>query len=108
MTRCTSRRRRAETGLSASTATNSTNTVRRKMDQSQSPLKVAPHNPSPTPESAGSDEEILRLRARVAELQRERDHLVAVVDILQEVSSSIDFTESLQAIARKLGDAFGL
>ena len=49
-----------------------------------------------------------RLRSRVAELQKERDHLVAVVDILQEISSSLHFVDILQAIARKLGDAFGL
>ena len=48
------------------------------------------------------------LRARVGELQRERDHLVAIVDILQEVSASLHFVDILQAIARKLGAAFGL
>lgn len=59
---------------------------------------------------AGADpaEEVLRLRARLAELQRERDHLVAVVDILQEISASLHFVDILQAIAGKLGDAFGL
>ena len=59
-------------------------------------------------ESFGRDDELARLRSRVAELQRERDHLVAVVDILQEISSSLHFVDILQAIARKLGDAFGL
>jgi two-component system sensor histidine kinase ChiS len=59
-------------------------------------------------ESGGKDDELTRLRARVAELQRERDHLVAIVDILQEISSSLHFVDILQAIARKLGDAFGL
>ena len=49
-----------------------------------------------------------RLRARVAELQRERDHLVAIVDILQEVSASLHFVDILQTIARKLGETFGL
>jgi GAF domain-containing protein len=34
--------------------------------------------------------------------------LVAVVDILQEISSSLHFVDILQTIARKLGDAFGL
>jgi GAF domain-containing protein len=62
----------------------------------------------PMKESDGRDDEITRLRARVAELQRERDHLVAVVDILQEISSSLHFVDILQTIARKLGDAFGL
>ena len=59
---------------------------------------------------AGADpaEEVPRLRTRLAELQRERDNLVAVVDILQEISASLHFVDILQAIARKLGDAFGL
>jgi hypothetical protein len=59
-------------------------------------------------ESDGRDDEVSRLRARVAELQSERDHLVAIVDILQEISSSLHFVDILQTIARKLGDAFGL
>lgn len=49
-----------------------------------------------------------RLRARITDLQRERDHLIAIVDILQEISSSLHFVDILQAIARKLGEAFGL
>ena len=61
-----------------------------------------------TEESFGRDDELSRLRSRVAELQKERDHLVAVVDILQDVSSSLHFVDILQSIARKLGDAFGL
>ncbi|HEX8943389.1 MAG TPA: GAF domain-containing protein [Gemmatimonadaceae bacterium] len=59
-------------------------------------------------ESGGRDDDVARLRARVAELQGERDHLVAIVDILQEISSSLHFIDILHAIARKLGDAFGL
>jgi len=61
-----------------------------------------------TEESFGRDDELARLRSRVAELQKERDHLVAVVDILQDVSGSLHFVDILQSIARKLGDAFGL
>jgi GAF domain-containing protein len=63
---------------------------------------------SPSEGTNERDDEIARLRARVAELQRERDHLVAIVDILQEISASLHFVDILQAIARKLGDAFGL
>ena len=63
---------------------------------------------SPTGGSPARDGEIEALRARVSELQRERDHLVAVVDILQEISSSLHFVDILQAIARKLGESFGL
>src|SRR5437867_13157702 len=55
-----------------------------------------------------AEQEVARLRSRVAELQRERDHLVAIVDILQEISASLHFVDILQTIARKLGDAFGL
>lgn len=62
------------------------------------------------PADAGLDpaQELPRLRVRIAELQRERDHLIAVVDILQEISESLHFVDILQAIARKLGEAFGL
>src|SRR5213593_2854005 len=65
---------------------------------------------SVAPADAGVDPaaELPRLRAHVAELQRERDHLIAVVDILQEISASLHFVDILQAIARKLGEAFGL
>jgi GAF domain-containing protein len=52
--------------------------------------------------------EIARLEARVSELQRERDQLVTLVDILQEISASLHFVDILQAIARKLGESFGL
>jgi two-component system cell cycle response regulator len=49
-----------------------------------------------------------QLAARVAELEKERKHLLAVIEILKEVSSSLHFIDILQAIARKLGEAFGL
>jgi GAF domain-containing protein len=55
-----------------------------------------------------SADPVQQLEERVAELERERDHLVAVVDILQEISSSLHFTDVLQSIARKLGQTFGL
>ena len=48
------------------------------------------------------------LTARVSELERERKHLLAVIEILKEVSTSLHFIDILQAIARKLGEAFGL
>jgi GAF domain-containing protein len=62
--------------------------------------------------ASGADDdaalEVERLRGQITELQRERDHLVAVVDILQEISASLHFVDILQTIARKLGEAFGL
>jgi len=57
---------------------------------------------------SGTGDTMASLRARVAELERERDHLVAVVDILTEISSSLHFVDILQTIAKKLGDTFGL
>src|SRR5919197_6066721 len=62
----------------------------------------------PTERSPERSGEISALKARIAELQRERDHLVAVVDILQDISSSLHFVDILQTIARKLGETFGL
>jgi GAF domain-containing protein len=58
--------------------------------------------------SALTDAEAERLAARVGELERERRHLLAVIEILKEISSSLHFIDILQAIARKLGEAFGL
>ena len=49
-----------------------------------------------------------RLAARIAELEHERKHLLAVIEILKEASSSLHFIDILQAIARKLGESFGL
>ena len=58
--------------------------------------------------SALSHAEAERLAARVNELERERKHLLAVIEILREVSTSLHFIDILQVIARKLGEAFGL
>lgn len=67
-----------------------------------------PDGASPSGMADDAAAEIDRLRVRITDLQRERDHLVAVVDILQEISSSLHFVDILQTIARKLGEAFGL
>jgi two-component system sensor histidine kinase ChiS len=53
-------------------------------------------------------DELATLRTRIAELQRERDQLTAIVDILEEISSSLHFVDILSSIARKLGEIFGL
>jgi GAF domain-containing protein len=58
--------------------------------------------------SSGPADDVVALRAQVAELQRERDQLTAIVDILEEISSSLHFVDILQSIARKLGETFGL
>ncbi len=48
------------------------------------------------------------LSARIAELEKERERLLAVVEILHEISGTLHFVDILQAIARKLGETFGL
>src|SRR6266704_4546483 len=49
-----------------------------------------------------------RLAARLAELEHARKHLLAVIEILKEISGTLHFIDILQSIARKLGEAFGL
>jgi GAF domain-containing protein len=70
----------------------------------QSALQSALEIPSGPPQP----DELTGLRARVGELQRERDQLTAIVDILEEISSSLHFVDILSSIARKLGEIFGL
>jgi len=48
------------------------------------------------------------LATRIEELEREHSRLLAVVEILQEISGTLHFVDILQAIARKLGETFGL
>ncbi len=61
-----------------------------------------------TPSPALGAAQAERLAARIAELEHERKHLLAVIEILKESSSSLHFTDILQAVARRLGEAFGL
>jgi hypothetical protein len=42
-----------------------------------------------------------RLQERIAEL--ERLHLVTVVEILEEISGSLNFVDIMQAVTKKLG-----
>jgi GAF domain-containing protein len=59
--------------------------------------------------AAGADSDtIVDLRRRVEELTRERDQLLTIVDLLQELSSSTNVADVLQRIARRLGEIFGL
>ena len=60
------------------------------------------------PRTRGPEEDLETLRERVAELEHERDQLVAVIDMLQGISSSLHFEEILQTIATKLGETYGL
>lgn len=49
-----------------------------------------------------------QLQERVRELEQERRHLLAIVEILQEISGTLHFVDVLQGITRKLGEIFGL
>jgi len=72
-------------------------------------LRVSERNYAPmTINSALTHAEAERLAARIAELEHERKHLLAVIEILKEASSSLHFIDILQSIARKLGESFGL
>ena len=53
-------------------------------------------------------DELQRLQARVATLEQERRHLMAVIEILEEIGGSLHFVDIVQSIARRLGEAFGL
>src|SRR3982750_4628148 len=45
--------------------------------------------PHQNTEHLSPGDEVARLQARLATVERERDHLAAIVDILQEVSASL-------------------
>jgi GAF domain-containing protein len=49
-----------------------------------------------------------QLQAQIQELERERKHLLAVIDILQEISGTLHFVDILQKITSRLGETFGL
>jgi GAF domain-containing protein len=49
-----------------------------------------------------------RSQARIRELEHERKHLLAVIEILEEISGTLHFVDILQSITRKLGETFGL
>ena len=53
-------------------------------------------------------DELQRLQARVTSLEQERRHLMAVIEILEEIGGSLHFVDIVQSIARRLGEAFGL
>jgi two-component system sensor histidine kinase ChiS len=53
-------------------------------------------------------DEVERLRARIEALEQEKRHLLAVVEILQEIAGSLHFVDVVQAVTRRLGEAFGL
>ncbi|HEX6643806.1 MAG TPA: GAF domain-containing protein [Gemmatimonadales bacterium] len=55
-----------------------------------------------------ANEDVERLTARVNALEQERRHLLAIIEILQEIAGSLQFVDIVQSVARRLGEAFGL
>lgn len=62
----------------------------------------------PMPESNPSTAPVADLQRRISDLQRERVHLVTLVEILQEITGTLNFVDILQTITQKLGETFGL
>ena len=60
-------------------------------------------SPAPAPPDAAP-----LLASRIVELERERDRLITILDILSEISGTLHFVDILQTIARRLGETFGL
>lgn len=58
--------------------------------------------------SSPPDADIAQLRARIQTLEHERRQLLAVVEILQEIGGSLEFTDIVQTVARRLGESLGL
>ena len=48
------------------------------------------------------------MEQQIADLERDRDHLIAVIDILEDISGSLHFVDILQSITKKLGNLYGL
>lgn len=53
-------------------------------------------------------EDAERLQARLTALEQERKHLLAVIEILQDIGGSLHFAEVVQSVTSRLGETFGL
>ena len=61
-----------------------------------------------TPAEPSVEQQVETLEGRVQALEHERKHLLAVIEILQEIAGSLNFVDVVQSVARRLGEAFGL
>jgi GAF domain-containing protein len=57
---------------------------------------------------AADADQVARLQARVGALERERRHLLALLELLREISGSLHYLDIVQTVARRLGHTFGL
>src|ERR1043165_7427060 len=53
-------------------------------------------------------DEVERLQSRLNALEQERKHLLAVIEILQDIGGSLHFAEVVQSVTLRLGETFGL
>ena len=61
-----------------------------------------------TDKSSSASPTVDELRARVSQLERDRKHLMATVELLEEISGTLHFVDILQSITRKMGELYGL
>ena len=61
-----------------------------------------------TTSTAAASDQIARLQHRVEALERERKQLLALLDLLRDISGSLHYLDIVQTVARRLGNAFGL
>lgn len=59
------------------------------------------------PPAAAADQ-MSELIVRVDSLERERKQLLALLDLLREISGSLHYVDIVQTVARRLGNTFGL
>jgi len=53
-------------------------------------------------------DDVERLQARLTALEQERRHLLAVIEILQDIGGSLHFAEVVQSVTLRLVETFGL
>jgi len=53
-------------------------------------------------------DEVERLQSRLNALEQERKHLLAIIEILQDIGGSLHFAEVVQSVTLRLGETFGL
>ena len=61
-----------------------------------------------TTSGTAAHDDIDRLTTRVQALEQERRHLLAIIEILQEIAGSLQFVDIVPSVARRRGETFGL
>lgn len=59
-------------------------------------------------QTTAAADQIARLQGKVDALERERTQLLALLDLLREISGSLHYVDIVQTVARRLGNTFGL